>query len=205
MRRTRLALAFAFVLGVAALGCGGGSGSNNIADGGLAGDTGIFASDAGIFASCGYPACYLDLLLPCMPEGACVEQTTTMCGATACPTSSTTTPTGMTTSVCFDNGVKMLVDIDMSNPLAVTANGTLKKGSAVCYTTVVGPYSQSTVAPTATVKNAAGTTVATVVTDLTAGTETITCVGGSPVVVPMGCGGRPDGGTSSCTKGICAP
>jgi hypothetical protein len=198
-------LAFAFVLGAAALGCGGGSGSNNIADGGLAGDTGIFASDAGIFASCGYPACYLDLLLPCMPEGACVEQATTMCGAAACATPSTTTPTGMTTSVCFDNGVKMLVDIDMSNPLAVTATGTLKKGSAVCYTTVVGPYSQGTVAPTATVKNAAGTTVATLVTDLTAQTETITCVGSSPVVVPMGCGGRPDGGTSSCTTGTCAP
>jgi hypothetical protein len=184
-------LAFGFVLGVAGLGCGDGSGSNT--------------SEAGIFASCGYPACYLDLLLPCMPEGACVEQATTMCGATACPTSSTTTPTGVTTSVCFDNGVKMLVDIDMSNPLAVTANGTLKKGSVVCYTTAVGPYSQGTVAPTATVKNGAGTTVATMVTDLTAGTETITCVGNSPVVVPMGCGGKLDGGTSICTEGICAP
>jgi len=198
MRRTRLALAFALALGVAALGCGGGSGSNNIADGG-------FASDAGIFASCGYPACYLDLLLPCMPEGACVEQATTMCGVTACPTSSATAPTGTTNNMCFDNGVKMLVDIDMSNPLAVTATATVKKGSAVCLTTVVGPYSQSTVAPTATVKNAAGTTVATMVTDLTAQTETITCVGGSPVVVPMGCGGSSDGGTSSCTKGTCAP
>jgi hypothetical protein len=191
MRTTRPALAFGFVLGVAGLGCGDGSGSNT--------------SEAGIFASCGYPACYLDLLLPCMPEGACVEQATTMCGATACPTSSTTTPTGVTTSVCFDNGVKMLVDIDMSNPLAVTANGTLKKGSVVCYTTAVGPYSQGTVAPTATVKNGAGTTVATMVTDLTAGTETITCVGNSPVVVPMGCGGKLDGGTSICTEGICAP
>jgi hypothetical protein len=55
------------------------------------------------------------------------------------------------------------------------------------------------------VKNAAGTTVATVVTDLTAGTETITCVGSSPVVVPMNCGDRSDGGTMSCTKGTCAP
>jgi hypothetical protein len=190
MRPTRLALAFGFVLGVAFLGCGDGSGSNTM---------------AGILASCGVPACYLDLLLPCMPEGACVQQTTTMCGATACATPSTTTPTGVTSNMCFDNGVKMLMNMDMSNPLATTATTTMKKGSAVCGTIVVGPYSKDTGPPTATVKNAAGTTVATVVTDLTAQTETITCVGSAPVVVSMGCGGRSDGGTSSCTKGICAP
>jgi hypothetical protein len=166
-------LAFAFVLGVAAFGCGGGSGSNTM---------------AGILASCGVPACYLELLLSCIPEGACVEQATTTCGATACATPPATTPTGATNNICFDNGVKMLMVIDMSNPLGTTATATTKKGSAVCLTTVVGPYSQGTVAPTATVKNAAGTTVATVVTDLTAQTETITCVGSSPVVVPMGCG-----------------
>ena len=182
MRPTRLALAFGFVLGVAFLGCGDGSGSNTM---------------AGILASCGVPACYLDLLLPCMPEGACVQQTTTMCGATACATPSTTTPTGVTSNMCFDNGVKMLMNMDMSNPLATTATTTMKKGSAVCGTIVVGPYSKDTGPPTAT--------VATVVTDLTAQTETITCVGSGPVVVSMGCGGRSDGGTSSCTKGICAP
>jgi hypothetical protein len=181
-------------MGVAALGCGGGSGSKY---------TGV----AGILASCGVPACYLDLVLACMPDGACVRQTTTMCGASVCPTPSTTTPTAVMSNMCFDNGVKILMEMDTSNPLATTATDTVKKGSAVCFTTVSGPVSSDSRAVPVTVKNAAGTTVATVVVDMTARTETITCVGGSSVVVSMDCGssggGTPNDAGSSCPPGIC--
>ncbi len=193
MRLTRIALAFGFVMGVAVLGCGGGSGSK-------------YTGFVGILASCGYPACYLDLLLPCNPDGACVEQTTVMCGVSACPTPPTTTPTAETINGCFANGVKFLEEIDMSNLPTMTMTSTWKKDSTVCCT-ITGSNSTAATTSTFTVKNAAGTTVATVVADIPARTETITCAGASPVVVSMACL-NPDGGTSSgsgnsCTKGTC--
>jgi hypothetical protein len=186
MRLTRLALVLGFVMGAAALGCSGGSGSK-------------YTGFVGILASCGYPACYLDLISPCAPDGACVDQTTETCGASAC-----STPTTVTTNLCFDNGAKEQVEIDRSDPSTFTMTSTWKKDSTVCCT-ITGTYSTAATTSTFAVKNAAGTTVATVVDDMTAQTVTITCAGGSPVVVAMACL-NPDGGTlSACTTGICAP
>ena len=205
MRLTRIALALGFVTVAAGLGCGGGGGGVRLSGDGSADSGSKYTGFAGILASCGYPACYLDLLLPCLPEGACVEQTTATCGASACPTPPTTMPTSETIGICYGNGVKILEEIDMSNLQAMAVTATWKKGSTVCLTTA-GLASSNGVSTT-TVKNAAGTTVATAEGDMTARTETITCVGASPVVVSMDCL-MPDGGTSSgsgnsCTKGIC--
>jgi hypothetical protein len=55
-------------------------------------------------------------------------------------------------------------------------------------------------------KNPAGTTVATSDIDDTDGTATVTCTGGSAVVVSLGClSSTPAGGTGTCTTGTCAP
>jgi hypothetical protein len=178
-------LIFCFVMGVVAHGCGGSSGSK-------------YTGAAAAFAACGWPACYLDLIAPCLPDGACVAQTTEMCGASACPTTPTTTSTGEKITVCFENGAKTLIDFDTSNPAGDTVTETDKIGSTMCLTS-----SEVVTYPilTSTEKNAAGTTVATVVQDETAQTLTITCEGGSPTVVPLYCGARYD--TGSCKPGIC--
>jgi len=161
----------------------------------------------GALASCGFPACYLDLLGPCLPSGACVEQVTMTCGASACPTPPTTAPTAETMNVCYGNGVKMLMSFDMSNLPTTTINSTVKKGLTTCYTMTSASYAQNTAA--STLMNPAGTTVATLVLDMTAQTETITCAGSSPVVVSLDCvksyGGTSTDTGSSCTKGICNP
>lgn len=191
MRQTRLALAFGLLLGVAALGCGLDSPK----------DTG----PAGILASCGYPTCFLDVVVPCLSDGTCVEQDTATCGASACPTPLTGLPTAETISTCCSNGVKMLEEIDMSNyPPVMAMTSTMKKGSTVCYS-VTGTYSNGV--SSYSLKNGAGAPVATVVGDTTARTMTITCTGGSPAVVSLDClnpdGGTSSGSSSSCTQGTC--
>jgi len=191
MRLTRLFLVFG--LCVVAPGCGS-KDSNPL----------------GALASCGFPACYLDLLGPCLPSGACVEQVTATCGASACPTPTTTMPTAEAINVCYGNGVKMIMAIDMSNPQVETSTSTVKKGSAVCFTTAgTMDLNASAMSGTTIVKNAAGTVVATMDLDMSTKTETITCAGASPVVVSLDCvksyGGTSNDTGNSCTKGICNP
>jgi hypothetical protein len=83
---------------------------------------------------------------------------------------------------------------------------TVKKNGTACYSFET-QYSKSTATLLPMVlKNPGGTTVANYVLDSTNGTATITCSGGSPVVVPLDCGSPlPDGATVSCTMGTCTP
>ncbi len=106
--------------------------------------------------------------------------------------------------MCYSNGVKILEEFDMSDPLATTTTVTITKGSTVCGS-MISTYPNGVTS--STVKNGAGTTVATFVFDPTARTETITCTGGSPVVVSLDCfnsdGGTLSGSSSSCAEGTC--
>jgi len=188
MRLTKSRLAFGFFVGVVAVGCGSESKDTSIAES---------------LTACGFPACYVDLVSPCMPEGACVSQSTSTCGGSACPTA-LATPTGLITNSCYANDVKMLMSIDMSNPRASTTNTVVKKGSTVCYTMTRNSSASPTGNTPVTLTNAAGTAVATTVWDETAQAQIITCTGGSPVVVSSGCMNEHIG-ASACTRGTCLP
>jgi hypothetical protein len=143
--------------------------------------------------TCGYPQCYIDLVKNCVPSGACQQQSS---------------GSGLTTSVnaCYANGVKVITATEVSITLSsVTTTITTKNAQGVCYS-LEAPYAVGSGNVTYTMKNAAGTTVATVATNTNAKTTTITCTGGSPVVVPTNCNDGVDAGNSSpCTTGTCAP
>ena len=83
---------------------------------------------------------------------------------------------------------------------------TVKKNGTECYSFET-QYSESTATLLPMVlKNSTGTTVADYVPDSSDGTATITCSGGSPVVVSLDCGSSlPDGSTVSCTTVTCTP
>jgi hypothetical protein len=147
--------------------------------------------------NCNYPQCYIDLVKDCVPSGACVQQTTTI---------GSPIPTSSNIAICYDNGVKMLTVMDFSNVSLLTQTETVKNASGVCYTMEALISAASSGNITYTMKNAAGATVATLAIDTTAQTETITCTGGPPVVVPTNCGSsNSDAGSgTTCTTGTCA-
>jgi hypothetical protein len=152
---------------------------------------------------CDYPKCYADLVMACLPAGACV--------ATGVGSSGSMSSAGAS---CYENGVKSL-SVNQSNwtPPSHAYGGTLneawKDSSGICYTldgtyvvTMGGTYTSST---TLTLRNASGEAVATVVRDGT-GAEVITCAGTFPVVVPKDCSpmrANADGGASICSPGSC--
>jgi hypothetical protein len=100
----------------------------------------------------------------------------------------------------------------MTDPAAASSVITVTKNGTTCYSYEtpfsVGSGSSATVV----YKNAAGATVVTIAMNTTAKTETITCAGGSPVVVSFdACGSSTDAGSSAadggagCTTGTCTP
>jgi hypothetical protein len=108
--------------------------------------------------------------------------------------------------LCYYNGVTVTTTVDMTNPVSQTSIQVYKKNGAVCYS-VEMPLSAATGnSVTMVIKNPAGDTVATEVFNQTAWTVTITCTGGSPVVVSLDCmtSSSADGGTP-CTPGTCTP
>jgi hypothetical protein len=152
--------------------------------------------------------CYNDLVSSCAPNGACVEQAGYMCGATVCPEPLTGVPmpTSMFNYRCNANGVTVSTTADMTNPTSMTSVQLYKKNGTVCYS-VEMPLSAATAnSVTMVIKNPAGATVATYTVNQTANTVTITCTGGSAVVVSLDCmkSSSADGGTP-CTTGTCAP
>lgn len=158
--------------------------------------------------ACNVPLCYKDLVSSCVPNGACVEQRGYMCGATVCPEPLTGVPmpTSMFNYMCYANGVTVSTTADMTNPTPQTSIQTYRKNGTVCYS-VEMPLSLATAnSVTMLIKTPAGATVATEVFNQTARTVTITCAGGSPVVVSLDCmtSSSADGGTP-CTTGTCAP
>jgi hypothetical protein len=83
---------------------------------------------------------------------------------------------------------------------------TVRKNGTECYSFETEYSAGSSTSWPVVLMNPAGTTVATYVIDSTDGTATITCAGGSPVVVASDCGSpSPAGSTVPCTQGTCAP
>jgi len=131
------------------------------------------------------------LIESCQPSGTCVEQ------ANALHTS---------TTLCFSNGVKLLLPTSGSDAGAMSTTETFKKGSTVCYSMVI--RGDSTNMSTIDVTDASGANVATVTTD-SAGTDAVTCPGLDPVTVDPSCNvalkSVSDAGslTSACSMGTC--
>jgi hypothetical protein len=144
--------------------------------------------------TCDYPQCYIDLVKPCAPEGACIQQTSI-------------STSGVSSNLCYANGVKVLTTTDLSIITAPTTVVTVKNAGGLCYT-MEAPYSLTSTTVTYTMKNAAGVTVATLAADPLTNTTTITCVGGTPVVVSSDCdepGADAGSGGATCTEGTCVP
>ncbi len=199
---------FGTFLGVGILamtvGCGGSSsssldgggatqGPSGDAGGALGGTGGVMGGNGGAggggggsAGSCNYPSCLASLATSCQPSGTCVEQTDT---------------TTFAINTCYSNGVKVITAVDLTSGSGTV---TFKNGSTVCYTFAAG--ASATGAETLTIKNAAGTTIATGTTD-TAGNTTITCTGGSPVTLNSSCQDATGtaSSTASCTTGTCTP
>ncbi|MGB8296643.1 MAG: hypothetical protein WCG85_14540 [Polyangia bacterium] len=137
----------------------------------------------------------------------CLNPLVALLSNSACEVSATDTCTEQmdlstyTQSACFSNGVKMQTNI-------TTMTVTVKSGSSVCYSMVLGSLATSS-SMTVVVKNGSGATVATIATDGT--NDTVTCPGGTPTVVDATCGSdssavssgatMPD--NSNCTTGVC--
>jgi hypothetical protein len=134
--------------------------------------------------SCNFPSCLADLLANCTPSGTCVEQVDL---------------TTYSSNVCYSNGVKELMSLDMTTGVAVV---TVKNGNTTCFTLeevapVIGTSSSLTI------KNGSGQTVATG-TNNSDGTTTITCTGGQPVTFDSSCDPMSSAATTNCTEGSCS-
>jgi len=166
-------------------------------DVGMAADAPATTDSPTSTGSCNYPQCYIDIFTDCAPSGSCVLQTTA-------GTSSATT------NICFDNGVKdqsvSTFTFDLGTlTMTGTTISTWKNAAGICYT-IEEPYSSASVTSlTQTYKSPAGVALATVTIDTTANTQTITCTGQSPVVLPTNCGSSDaDAGSSAtCPTGTC--
>jgi len=161
------------------------------------------ATATGGAGSCNYPACYSQLVSGCTLVGTCVEQRVAMCGDSPCPQPLGSPPTSIIADRCYASGVTAAEVTDTTSTDMVT---TVKKSGTECYSFET-QYSASTATTLPMVlKNSAGTAIATYVIDSNDGTATITCSGGSPVVVSLDCGSPlPDGSTVECTTGTCTP
>ena len=177
--------------------------SGSTIDAGARADVPVKNDSGAAAGKCDYPKCLLNLAKDCAPEGVCVQQTTL-------PTGGGLGPWTSTTAACYGNGVKMLISstygIDLTTlELAGTTTSTWKKASGVCYSFETA---YSAIAPTSityVIKNASGVAVGTMVADTTANTQTITCTGEAPVVLPLNCesSGVDAGAGNACTAGSC--
>jgi hypothetical protein len=173
------------------------SGSDSGGTGGTTALGGSTGSSIPLTGACASLTCLnpmMNLMAGCTLTGSCTEQVSTTTGAV---------------NICYDNGVKMQGTMDATTLTSMDI--TVKNGSGVCYTMVVGGLSATSTAMTMAIKNPAGTTVGTIGIDSTAGTESVTCPGGAATVIDASCG---SGGTdvtssssaassSSCTQGTC--
>jgi hypothetical protein len=170
----------------------GGTGGTT-ATGGMGG-TSATGGTGGASASCEIP-CLTSLIAGCQPMGTCMQQTTLV-------------PFGI--NQCYTNGVKVTLAGEFGGGGTGTAVITYRKDGVVCYS-IESPVSAG--AMTFTVKNAAGTAVATGTYAMGGSMTMVTCTGGmtynlsnpSCVNVPRpsipGTGGG-DAGTG-CTMGMC--
>ena len=177
--------------------------SGSTIDGSARADVPVKNDSGAAAGKCDYPKCLLDLAKDCAPDGACVQQTTL-------PTGGGLGPWTSTTAACYDNGVKMLISSTYSIDLATlnvvgTTTSTWKKASGVCYSMETAYSAITPTTITYVIKNASGATVGTMAADTTANTQTITCTGEAPVVLPLNCesSGVDAGAGTACTAGSC--
>lgn len=174
---------------------GGHTGAAGGTTGAAGGSTGTGAGGASGACS-DLPPC-LTFIASCTPSGTCVTQ------------SSGSVLTGSETiNTCYSNGVKSVdtSTIDLTTG-SFTGSVVYSKGGATCFTETFSDSGAGGAAgtATATIKNSAGATVATLTVNVT-GNDTVTCAsnGQSYVLSDNTCMPSMSGGTtSSCTDGVC--
>lgn len=158
------------LLAIALPSCGGGSGSET-------GDGAVSGSDAAT-GGCNMPSCLQALGPGCVPEGACVSEIGTS-----------------TMTVCYENGLRYETTVNAAGP-SPTAAMTVSNGGTTCYTGTASGIGGTVIA--FTIKNPAGTTIATMTQDTSTGATSITCTGGQPVELDPACWGG-----TGCDLGAC--
>jgi hypothetical protein len=129
---------------------------------------------------CNFPSCVAALGAACIPDGDCVSQV----GTTSL-------------NVCYANGLRYTETVALGGA-GSTAAITASNGPTACFTGSATASSLIGNAVTFTLKNPAGAEIATMTQDIATGATSITCKGGSPVVLNAACSG---GGV--CTIGTC--
>jgi hypothetical protein len=137
--------------------------------------------------TCNYPSCVSAVLASCQPVGACVRQASA---------------TGVGTATCFENGVAVVSGVDTAT---FETTMTYKSAGKTCYSIAIAGISSG--APTYTFKDAAGVVLGGGGVNMTTGSLTFACAGGSNVDV--GCGLTSlmalSGASATCATGVCAP
>lgn len=178
MRRIGILAGAVLTVALIVFACSGGDdGDDKGGAGGAGGSGGVDAAPA---IQCTIPKCVTDLQDMCRPAGTCTFQGT---------------------KNCFSNGVKSSTVLDLSSGGYVVTY--TKPDGKPCYSTDVLAVGSSW---SVTIKNAAGATVATAMTNDQSET-TVTCMGAAPVQLTAGCGATggllKGGGAPDCNEGVC--
>jgi hypothetical protein len=121
--------------------------------------------------------------------------------------------TNISANQCYSNGVK--ISVAMAGTTASSITETVKKGSSVCYTYVIGGLT-GTGDMSIEIKNGSGKSVGTISVNSATSAETVTCADGSTGTLDATCGSDVNSaassasasgsttGASNCTTGTCA-
>ncbi len=180
--------ALALIVGCSSSSSSGAAGtggySSNGGTGSTVGGTGTTLGGNASTGNCNMPSCVMTLMSSCVPSGTCTSQ---LDMAT------------FNTSMCFSNGVKVGMVIDMTSGAATM---TFKNGTTTCYSILETADASGN--GQLTFKNASGATVATGTRDANRNVTTITCPGGQPVTLNSDCSSPvPSSDTTTCTNGTC--
>jgi hypothetical protein len=137
--------------------------------------------------TCNWPSCMSSAGTDCLPAGDCIQQGSYSTGSA---------------NICYANGVKEIIGLDLS----FNASVTMKNASKTCFTMngSVLPLITGGGVVTLSLEDRAGNTIGSVVEDLTSNQLTVTCTGSKPVVLDPSCitGLSP---SNACTSGTCVP
>jgi hypothetical protein len=171
----------------------GGNGGTSASDG-SGGTSAAGGSGGGTGTSaCTLPNCLKNLGTDCAETGACTTQTDFATDSS---------------NTCYANGVKEINVHDVTTDNRVL---TVKNGNSTCFTTAYNGNDVYVGMGSITVKDASGTTVASVRLDDQDNLYKVTCTGSQEVSLDMSCkkvwpvSGLMGTGGSSCTDGDCAP
>jgi len=163
------------------MGCGDSS-STMRTDGAVAPRDAARGADEAVLASdaCNFPSCMAALGTACIPDGDCVSQVSTS-----------------SLSICYANGLRYVEAVTGAGT-GSTAAITASNGPTPCFVGSATASSLIGTAVTFTLKDPAGTEIATMTQDISTGATSVTCKGGQPVALNAACSG---GGV--CTLGAC--